>query len=398
MKKKLLFVMNHLHCGGAEKALVSLLQVIDYDHYEVDLLLFKPTGVFLKQVPEEVHVLPSPENYPYFDMPLKTAAVKCVKRGAFRDLFVRFYLNFVMRTEKNEARREQLAWRHVVRTFRRSEREYDAAIGFLEKSPIYYVVDRVKAKRKLGWIHTNYSNLKMDANIDQPYFEKLDFIVTVSEECLHSLRNEFDLYHNKLKLISNIVSPTIIRNMANEAALSDPIQHQVVRIITVSRLSYVKGIDLAIKACKILIDRGYLVKWELLGYGTEKELEENRALINHYGLQSHFVLLGVVENPYPYLKNSLIVVQPSRFEGKSIAIDEAKILKKPIVVTNFSTAKDQINHEVNGLIVEMDPIAIAEGIERFIQDESLRSHVIDRLSEENLGTESEVNKLYELVH
>ncbi|QNK59875.1 glycosyltransferase [Paenibacillus sp. PAMC21692] len=397
MKKKLLFVMNHLQCGGAEKALVSLLQVIDYQQYEVDLLLFKPVGIFLKQIPKEVNVLPSPHNYQYFDMSLKTVVVNCMKRGDLKNLLVRLYLNFVMHTEKNEARREQLAWRHIVRTFRRLENEYDAAIGFLEKSPIYYVIDRVKAKRKLGWVHTNYSSLKMDAKIDGPYFDKLDYVVTVSQECMQSLRNEFVPFTAKFKIISNIISPAIIKNMSMEEIGFSSAQH-VVRIVTVSRLSYVKGIDLAIKACKQLVDRGYVMDWEVFGYGTEKEFEENQTLIDRYGLQSHFKLLGVVENPYPYLRKAQIVVQPSRFEGKSIAIDEAKILNKPIVVTNFSTVNDQINHEVNGLIVEMNPEAIADGIERFIGDELLRSRVIRCLSAENLGTESEVHKLYELVN
>ena len=107
--------------------------------------------------------------------------------------------------------------------------------------------------------------------------------------------------------------------------------------------------------------------------------------------------MGIRENPYPYIKKSDIYVQPSRFEGKSIAIDEAKILNKPIVVTNFSTAKDQIINNKNGIITEMNSKSLVNEIERIICDEKLKKKIILNLSNEKIGNESEINRLYEVI-
>jgi hypothetical protein len=133
MKKKLLFVMNNLNCGGAEKSLISLLQTIDYSAYEVDLFLFKHEGMFLKMLPREVHVLDAPDFYPYFDMSIKTAVVDCVKHSRFRLAAARIGAGFVFRTEKNSAKCEQKAWRYLSKALASLSKEYDAAIGYLEK-------------------------------------------------------------------------------------------------------------------------------------------------------------------------------------------------------------------------------------------------------------------------
>lgn len=399
MRKKLLFVMNHLHCGGAEKSLVSLLETIDYSKYEVDLFLFKHEGIFMNKIPKQVKLLEAPRKYKYFDMPIKAALIDCLIKGYFVTALARLQLSLTIRLEKNEARREQLVWKFISSSFTEIEGSYDAAIGFLEKNPIYYVVDKVKSRRKLGWIHTNYTNLGMDNQLDTPFFEKLDYIVTVSDECSKSLQDEFRLQQQKIKVIHNIVSPSVVRHMAESKLPHDPEDdNSCINIITIARLSHVKGIDLAIEACKLLLECGYKVKWSVLGQATDKELEDCTQLIAKLQLQEHFKLLGIFENPYPYLKKADIIVQPSRLEGKSIAIDEAKIMHKPIVVTNFSTAKDQIVHGQNGLIVDMDPKAIAWGIQSIIDDVELRNKLTLQLSKEKLGTEYEIEKLYQLIY
>ena len=140
---------------------------------------------------------------------------------------------------------------------------------------------------------------------------------------------------------------------------------------------------MAIESCRKLLDKGYKVKWYVIGEGDEREKLTN--LIKENRLEEHFYLIGLKSNPYPYLKQADIYVQPSRFEGKSIALDEAKILNKPIVVTNFSTAKDQINDGIDGLIVEMNSNAVAEGIERLINDKKLKQTLINNLSKLKLG-------------
>ena len=87
--------------------------------------------------------------------------------------------------------------------------------------------------------------------------------------------------------------------------------------------------DIAIKAAAILVKKGYTIKWYVLGEGEERNTLEQS--IKEHNLIANFILLGIKENPYPYINNATIYVQPSRFEGKSLAIDEAKILHKPIL-------------------------------------------------------------------
>lgn len=399
MKKKVLFVMNNLSSGGAEKSLSSLLQVLDYSLYDVDLLLFKPGGIFFSSLPKEVKLLEEPSEYKYFDMPIKLALSQSLKRGRIDTVLSRIGASFIFRREQNRSRCEQLAWKYISKPLEKIDKSYDVAIGYLEKSSVYFIVDKVKSNKKIGWIHTNYSNSGMDSQIDKLYFEKLDNIVTVSEECKQSLSDNFPHLKSKVKVIGNIISPKRIIRLSKESKIVDlNFNSNYTNIITVARLGYEKGIDLAIEACKFLKNDGYKVRWFVLGYGTEYELSECTRLIEGYGLEDDFQLLGVRENPYPYIAKADIYVQPSRYEGKSIAIEEAKILNKPIVVTNYSTVKDQIEDGKNGIIVDMDSKSINLGIRQMIDDKGLPIKLKKNLSNENLGTETEVEKLYKLIN
>ncbi|MCU5437017.1 glycosyltransferase [Bacillus mobilis] len=396
MKKNLLFVMPSLSAGGGQKSLVNLLSQIDYKVYDVDLFLFSKTGAFLNSIPKEVNILHFPANYKVFTNGLTNSIVSFLKNGQVSLAYSRFMFFIKNRIINNSTISEQYTWKYLNKSFEVLEKEYDVAIGYLEKSPIYFVVDKVKANKKIGWIHTNYSNSGMDCHFDYSYFERLDNIITVSEECAKSLEKRFVHLKHKVEVIYNIVSPKIINQLSNSGKLEGFIcDNNYTNIVTLARLSHEKGIDIAIKSCKLLVNKGYKIRWYVLGEGTEKKTLEN--LIESNGLKENFILLGLKENPYPFIKKADIYVQPSRYEGKSIAIDEAKILNKSIVVTNFSTAKDQIENEVNGLIVDMKPEAIVNGIEKLIKNTKLKRKLESNLCKENLGTEEEIYKLYKIL-
>lgn len=393
--KKILFVINNLNCGGAEKALISLLETIDYSKLDVDLLLFKQEGIFMSKIPSQVNLLMEPENYKYFDMSVKKAVKGLIKKGKFNIALARILSLYVFKTEKSRVVVEQKVWKYLSMAFTKLDTEYDVAIGYLEKNPIYFCVDKVKAKKKIGWIHNDYDKLGMDKKIDNKYFNKLDYVFTVSEECLSVLKSKFPQYESKFRLMYNIVSEETIKKLALEKIEDITFNDDNINIISVGRLEYQKGFELAIEACSILKERGYKIKWNIVGEGKERSKLEN--LINELKLEDNFNLLGIRENPYPYIKKSDIYVQPSRFEGKSIAIDEAKILNKPIVVTNFSTAKDQIINNKNGIISEMNSKSLANEIERIICDKKLKKKIILNLSNEKIGNETEINRLYEVI-
>ncbi len=391
MKKKILFVMNNLNCGGAEKALVSLMQNIDYSNYEVDLYLFKHEGLFLKQIPNEVTLLKAPLEYAFFDMPFFKALLLALKIGRLDIFFGRIGVTFVYKSRNSASAKEQKAWNYISRCIPKMKKKYDLSVGYLQRMPNYFCVDKTNAVKKVGFIHNDYEKLKMDISIDSYYMNKLDAILTVSETCKAILIKTFPQHINKIAVMFNIVSPKTILSLSNETVVLDPV---LKTIVTVGRLNKQKGYELAIEACGILKKQGIAVKWYVLGDGEERVALE--MLIIEHDVEESFILLGIIENPYPYIKQADVYLQTSRFEGKSIAIDEAKILDKPIVVTNFETVFDQIETEVNGLIVSMIPEEIAKGIKRVFEETTLRDKLVANLKKEKKGNESEMKVFYSL--
>lgn len=393
MKKKLVFVIPNLGAGGAEKSLVTLLNTIDYSLYEVDLILFEKSGLFLNLLPKEVVVLDLPLDCQLFSKKLIASCFQFLVRFRWSLLWCRILFFLQYRIRKNQAVAEQRAWRYFSKSIGLLSNEYDAAIGFLEKSSNYFVVECVAATTKIGFIHNDYYQLQLNSDFDLNYFQKLDYVVTVSDQCKVSLQEVFPQLKNKIKIVRNIVSPALIHKMASEK-ITDLRTNEPI-LISVGRLHPQKGFDIAIEAASKIKKRGFKFTWYIIGEGSERYKLENQ--IVEKGLQDDFVLLGVRANPYPYLKKATIVVQPSRYEGKSIALDEAKILHKPIVTTNFTTAIDQIYHNQNGIIAEMNPESLANGIIKLLQQPNLQHQFSSYLSQEQFGTEDEIFKLYKLL-
>jgi glycosyltransferase involved in cell wall biosynthesis len=394
-KKNLLFVIPSLSAGGGEKSLVNLLSQINFNQYNVELFLLNHEGLFMEFLPKQVKVIPLPETYKLFTLPFWRSIQRLLLKGELTLAFNR--INFTMKNRmiKNVSKSEQYTWKYIANSLEKLEKRYDVAIGFLEKTSTYFCVDKVDAKQKIGWVHIDYEKLGMDPNFDIVYFNQLNKIVTVSEECANIFINRFPSQKDKVEVIYNVVSPTMINNMANQVWDNLYNKQDETTILTIGRLHYQKGLEMAVESCWKLIKKGFNIKWYVIGEGEERE--KLSKLIADFGLEEKFKLLGLRSNPYPFLKHADIYVQTSKFEGKSIALDEAKILNKPIVVTNFSTAKDQINNGIDGLIVDMNTDDIADGIEKLITDKQLRESLKDNLSRLKLGTEEEVNKFYKIL-
>ncbi|WP_138752508.1 glycosyltransferase [Paenibacillus sinopodophylli] len=396
MKKNVLFIIPSLSAGGAERSLINLLTHMDFEQYQVDLFMFSPKGIFLELLPEQVRVLPLPDNYSQFVKPMFPAVSRLLWRRNAKLAFSRLMYSYKNRIAGNTSVKEQESWKYMAHSFAVLEKKYDIAIAFLEKSSIYFCAEKVQADKKIGWVHNDYDMLGMNPYFDQSYFRKLNYIVTVSEECRQILQQRFPNQSEKVKVIYNIVSPTIIRGLANRVSedVYDRKADEMV-ILSIGRLHPQKGFEHAIRAAKWLLDSGYPFQWNIIGEGEERAVLSE--LIASLGLTHHVKLLGLKSNPYPYIKQADIYAQTSIYEGKAIAIDEAKILHKPIVITNFSTAKDQLEHGIEGLIVETNAEAIAIGISDLIQNAELRLRITQHLAELTLGTEDEIEKLYQII-
>ncbi len=393
VKKRILFVIPSLRSGGAEKSLITLLSLFDYEKYDVDLLCFRQDGLFYDKIPSQVNVIKDTEDYEMFDGDAKSAIIYFLKKGKLssaidRIKYIRSY------KETDETLKERLMWRLLKKQLPEVCEEYHCVIGYLEGNASYYAADYKNAKKRICYVHSDFKKLGLNKTLSREAFEKSDVIVTVSSACAESLADEFPEMNKKIVVIENITSPKILKAEAKD---EEPFEKNggVHNILTVGRFSPPKGIDLAVKASAILKQKGYSFKWYHIGTGALKE--EIEALISSLGVNDEFILLGERANPYPYIGNCDIYAQTSRYEGKSIAIDEAKCLCRPIVTTNFTTVADQIENGVNGLVCEMDEKDIAEKIETLFKNEKLRKELTQNLANEKTGNEEEIEKLYSIL-
>lgn len=389
MKKQLLFIIPKLCIGGAEKSLISLLQLLDYSAYDVDLLLFRKEGTFIADVPKQVNIIDAGEEYLHFD----GSASQYIK-GCLKKLSVSRILNRIVYSKAVGSGDYAKGWQCLKKIMLAPQKHYDAAIAYLENTSTYFCADCVSADKKIAYVHCDYRKLVNRPDFDGKYYRKFDSIVTISDECLNSLAETFPEYREKLTVIENITSAKTVNTFA-EKPIDDFESDGAPKILTVGRLAPPKGHDMAVDAAKILSDKGYSFKWFALGSG---DLEEKiREQIKSLGLEEKYILLGERANPYPYLKACDIYAQTSYSEGKSIAIDEAKIFAKPIVCTSFPTVYDQLADGETALLAEISAESIAEKIEMLLNDESLCQNLSENLKKEKAGNEKEIDKFYQLL-
>lgn len=395
MKKIILFVMDDMSSGGGERSLLTLLQLMDYDKYDVDLMLFNPSGLFMDMIPKCVNIKPFGKEYDRFTLPFKESLKSYMLKGNIKGAYNRLkYSKTVNGKGGSTLYRDQLAWKYMRCAFENNLPEYDAAIGYLEGKPNFFVADCVKAKVKIGYIHSDYRKLEMDKKFDEKVFEKLDYVVGVSEKCADILREEFPAVKDKIRAIENITSPAVLRKMAEESVAEyEKVNSKI--LLTVGRISSPKGYDIAVDAAEILAKNGVEFKWFAIGKGELQAQIEQK--IREKNLEDKFILLGERANPYPYIAGCDIYVQPSYFEGKSIAIDEAKCFAKPIVATKFTTVLDQLADGETAVLAEIDAASVAEKIMQLISDKELCEFLSENLKKEKLGNEEELQKFYEIL-
>lgn len=381
-RKKILFLIGSLESGGVSKSMVSLLNVIDKKTYDISLWCGSPSGIFYSLLPKDIRIISHK----------KTTLLLQGINGLFALLRTGCILLFfasIIRLVLSKINKGYAAW-WLSRFFPSLNETYDLIVDYNGQQQLYYMVDKLKGKKKVTFFHSDYAKWPYYYRMDRKYFPKVDCIFTISELCADSLRRFFPKETDKIKLMENISSVDLIRKMADEENIKFDSK---ISILTIGHICRAKGTDLAIEAMRLLRDKGIDFKWYFLG----EVKEDFSALISKYSLESNIDFLGVKVNPYPYLRACSIYVHLSRFEGKSIALDEAKILCKPIVVTNFSTVHDQFEDRVNALIADFLPENIALKITKLFDDEELRDLLVTNLKKSVSDNSREVNKLYSLL-
>lgn len=385
-RKKILFILGVLDSGGVAKSLVSLINAVDRKTYDVSLLLVsKSRGPYYDLLPSDLNILNN-------DVMSSVGSIKGLKYlllhghilltlGTLLRLFVAYFSK---------------PWSAYLlsRLMPKVSDEYDLIVDYNGQQQTYYMVDKLKARKKVSFFHSDYSKWPYYYKMDKRYYPKLDAVFTISPICVDVLKTFFPKHKSKIHLFENISSLKVINKLAEE-----PIEFKSSaqwKFLTVGHICKNKGTDLAIEAAALLKQDGLDFVWYFIG--NTAELSTFMPLVEKYGLQDNFVFLGLKSNPYPYFKLADIVVHPSLFEGKSVTLDEAKLLCKPVVVTNFSTVGDQFENGVNANIVEMNPKSIANGIMDLVSDNEKRQKYTAWLQANCHDNVNEVDKLYKLFN
>lgn len=393
--KKILFVIDSLHCAGAEKSLITLLSQIDYSKYTVDLQLIGYGGELENLLPKQVKLLPPFKFIDYCSLPLNKFIRKSLEEFKFNYLYSRLSFSLRLRGKKYGNREKaRLYWESSKKSIEVNKKKYDVAIAYAQGVPTFYVADRVRADRKFAWVNTSYNLDEKEKKYQKEKYSNFNKIITVSHSAKSIFQEVFPKFNDKIDIIYDINNPKIIEQMSmiGENYIEEKNRWT---FLTIGRLAKGKGYDIALKACKILKDRGINFKWYILGKGPLKNEIENT--IKELGLEENFILLGVTSNPYGYIKNSDIYIQTSRFEGFGLAIAEARILNVPIVTTEFDAVYNQMVQRKNGIVTKMDGESVAEGILELIENPKLKSDIIEYLKNEKKGNLEEFDKFIKLI-
>lgn len=389
--KRILISIFDMEIGGVERSLISMLKNFDYEKYQVDLMIFSHKGELLKEIPKQCNILPEIKAYSSFRKSIKTL----LKEKRFLLASARIYakiLGLIKGKENEGIYQMQYMWKKSLHFLPMMKQRYDVAISYLW--PHYFVKVKVKAKKKIGWIHTDFSKIHPNRKLDLKMWKRFDYIVAVSKDTKEAFLTEYPSLRKKVKVIENLICPKVIKSLAiTEERL---LPENKFNLLTIGRLTKAKGLDNAILAMEILQNEGYKdLKWSVIGYGGDKEYLES--MIKERNLQENFQLLGKKVNPYQYLKQCDLYVQPSRYEGKAVTVNEAKILEKPILITNYPTAKSQINNLTDGVICDLSVEGIVEGIKKLYKDRGLREELSRNCRSIKFSNKHLLMKLYKLM-
>ena len=394
--------MHYLEIGGAETALIGLINALDPKRVDVDLFLHDHRGEMMQFVPEWVNVLPPIKEYTMLERPIK----ELVKRGHWLIAAARLWAKYVSGKayKKSHSSLPNASVFHYMAKYTtpllpkiNPTVTYDLAISFL--NPHQTTAQKVNAQKRIAWIHTDYTKIWVDADDELPVWSKYDYIASISPDVTKTFLQTFPSFAhtNKIVEIENILSPAFVRRRADIKNVEGEMSKYggEVKLLSIGRFSEAKNYDNVPDICLRMVKEGVDVKWFIIGFGGNEQLIRRK--IEEAGMQEHVIILGKRSNPYPYIKACDIYVQPSRYEGKSVTVREAQMLCKPVVVTNYPTASSQIKNGVDGVIVPMDNEGCAKGLAEVITNKALQERLVEYLKTHDYGNESEVDKIYRII-
>lgn len=395
-KKKLLILGITMNSAGTEKSFLSFASCLDYEKYDVTLLLAKKEGLFLPLIPPQVTVKELPYAGDFFLLSGKNAAktiLSCFAKKHPQVLFeiLPFFLQIVFSPKKRSSAAVRM-WCRLMRYLPAPEEEYDAAVAYWGDRTMFYMVDRIRAKKKIAWLHFDYGHPERDDETYLHYFSACDRVVTVSQKVDEALRSHLPQIAGKCVMMENIQNPRQIWKLALTGEGFPDRNYTGRRILTIGRISEQKGLDFIPPVLKRLRADGYEVRWYIVGDGDKDEKTKLIMQAMECEVADMLILLGTTVNPYGYLRDCDYYVMTSRYEGRPITVEEAKIMWRPILVTNYLSASEQLNNGEYGLICDISEEGIYRGVRQLLDDPELCDRFTETLNRASFGNEGEMRK------
>ncbi len=384
MKKKILVIFTGaMELGGIEKSLLGLLDSIDYDQYEVDLFLYSRRGPLFPYINPNVNILPEVKELAWLRNSMKDKLLHGCVYSAWRRI-----VDGLKKTGNDPS------WKKVLdKVMKPLPQKYDMALGFF--APYDMLRDYVDAKVKVAWVHTDYSaDAEFDMNYLRRTYRDVDHIAAVSEECRKVFAELLPEFADKTITVENVLPKKLVYTQA-QMPMDGDMEMGAVKLLSVGRFCTAKNFDNIPQILKQIRKSGVDAKWYIIGFGADEALI--RGKIAEAEMEDHVIVLGKKENPYPYIKACDIYVQPSRYEGKCVAVREAQMLGKPVVITNYKTAKSQLEDGVDGVIVPMEHLGCAKGIVELIQNGDQQNILIRSCQSQDYSNMNAIDMLLQLI-
>lgn len=391
-KKKLLFMTHAMPIGGTESALLAMLYKIDYDTYDVDLLLAAKEGERLRDIPPNVRVMALDQRERIFFERLNHC-INQLKQGRYAGwCMIRICHSIVLKVYTVFGKQFDI-WQLNSRFIKPLPGVYHAAIdydGFCNP----YILDKVNAKKKLMWNHFDYKFFQKNISVNRKYFARMDKILSVSQNGADTLQSFFPELKDKITVFHNFLDEVQIARLSKVKVTDLPGTEGVIRICSIGRLQEQKDFGLAVRAAKVLKDRNVQFIWYVVGDGPDKKVLHKQIISG--GLSDVFILLGKRSNPYPYLNACDIYCQTSVFEGLCIALTEARFLRKPMVVTNVQGLRELVENGKTGYIVPRNERKIADAIQSMNAD--VRKRFTENLEKSKTRQGKGMDYFYKLIN
>ena len=385
-KIKLLVCFIQAHIGGAMTSLVNFLNALDTEKYDVDVMFYENDG--RHGIKEGINILPQGKMHESRSLSniLKKIISPAYVWAVLRD---RYY----KKIKKNKRKAVQIMSKQGCKYSRKLDKEYDIAVAYEFTWSMNYVITRVKAKKKILWHHVEFEKSGMDFRVDKKALDKADALVFVSEDCMSSYAKKHPEHKDKLHFVPNLLPSSFVRARGDEEAATLPFEEKdgLLKFVTVARISFEhKGLDRAVKAFSRLKKDGLLenVRWVIIGKGRDAETLQR--MICEEGLEDIIYPIGVRTNPIPYLKKADCFLLPSRHEGKPMVVTESFIMGVVPVVTEYTSAREQIKDGIDGLVFENDDEALYQGLKRVVENPEMLDKLRDNIKNTDYGNEKEI--------